>query len=200
MLLWVFNYPILRHARANGVPDAGFHESLERLKDISGHLLLHVFLPPLLFADCISMDWHTARRTLGQTCLLAFPGVLMAAALQAVVCTFALPYHWDWMMSCTFGSMLAATDPVAVVAMLKSLGAPASVTAIVAGESLLNDGSSIVLYKIFFEVRMSCSLHIVGTALHAASRCRTSACVVFRSTRFRAGPTERQSRASTSSP
>jgi NhaP-type Na+/H+ or K+/H+ antiporter len=150
MLLWILdNRTILAgHAKI----DVGFHDSLVRLGGISGRLILHIFLPPLLFADCISMDWHVVKRTIGQTFILAFPGIVVVSILQALVCTFALPYHWDWMLSCTFGAVLACTDTVAVLTMLKELGAPASVTAIVAGESLFNDGTSIVLYTIFFKI------------------------------------------------
>ena len=150
ILLWVLDNRAVLAGRAE--IDVGFHETLTRWEGISGHLILQIFLPPLLFADCIGMDWHTVKRTFGQTLILAFPGIVVVAVLQALICTFALPYHWDWMLSCTFGALLAATDPVAVVAMLKELGAPASVTAIVAGESLFNDGSSIVLYKVFFMI------------------------------------------------
>ena len=150
ILLWILDN---RAVLAGGAEiDVGFHETLTRWEGISGHLILQIFLPPLLFADCIGMDWHTVKRTFGQCLILAFPGIVVVAVLQALICTFALPYHWDWMLSCTFGALLAATDPVAVVAMLKELGAPASVTAIVAGESLFNDGSSIVLYKVFFMI------------------------------------------------
>ena len=150
MLLWILdNRAVLAgHAKV----DVGFHDSLLRWEGISGRLILHIFLPPLLFADCISMDWHVVKRTFGQTFILAFPGIVVVSILQAIVCTFALPYHWDWMLSCTFGAVLACTDTVAVLTMLKELGAPASVTAIVAGESLFNDGTSIVLYTIFFKM------------------------------------------------
>ena len=49
----------------------------------------------------------------------------------------------------SFGAILAATDPVAVVALLKSLGASPKLTVLIAGESLLNDGTAIVLFVIF---------------------------------------------------
>ena len=50
----------------------------------------------------------------------------------------------------TFGAICAATDPVAVVALLKSLGASTGLTMIITGESLLNDGTAMVLFNIFF--------------------------------------------------
>ena len=53
-------------------------------------------------------------------------------------------------MCMTFGAICAATDPVAVVALLKSLGASTGLTMIITGESLLNDGTAMVLFNIFF--------------------------------------------------
>ncbi len=53
-----------------------------------------------------------------QVLLLAFPGVVVGAALTAVFVKYAFPYNWTWLESLLFGSMLSATDPVAVIALL----------------------------------------------------------------------------------
>ena len=58
-------------------------------------------------------------------------------------------YGWNWQYALTFGSILAATDPVAVVALLKSVGASPKLTMLISGESLLNDGTAIVLFVLF---------------------------------------------------
>ena len=50
--------------------------------------------------------------------LLAGPGVVIGAALTAVFVKYAFPYNWTWIESLLFGSMLSATDPVAVIALL----------------------------------------------------------------------------------
>lgn len=52
---------------------------------------------------------------------LAGPGVIVGAFLTACFVKFVLPYDWDWNLSLVFGSMVAATDPVAVVALLEEL-------------------------------------------------------------------------------
>ena len=49
---------------------------------------------------------------------MAFPGVIVGAALTAVFVKYAFPYNWSWLESLLFGSMLSATDPVAVIALL----------------------------------------------------------------------------------
>ena len=59
-----------------------------------------------------------------------------------VLCYLQLtfPYNWDWKTSLLLGALLGATDPVAVVALLKELGASKTMTTIIEGESLMNDG------------------------------------------------------------
>lgn len=52
---------------------------------------------------------------------LALPGVILGATLTAVFIKLVLPYDWDWELCFVFGSMVAATDPVAVVALLEEL-------------------------------------------------------------------------------
>lgn len=52
----------------------------------------------------------------------------------------AFPYDWNWKTSLLLGAILSATDPVAVVALLKDLGASKKLSTIVEGESMMNDG------------------------------------------------------------
>jgi sodium/hydrogen exchanger 10/11 len=104
--------------------------SLDEWENIDGHLLLLVFLPPLLFVDTIHLEWHRTYKCLGQCIVLAGPGVLVSAGLTAVYVRFVLPYGWGWDLALAFGSVLAATDPVAVVALLNELGASPVLTAL----------------------------------------------------------------------
>lgn len=53
---------------------------------------------------------------------------------------FVFPFNWNWKMSLLLGGLLSATDPVAVVALLKELGASKKLNTIIEGESLMNDG------------------------------------------------------------
>ena len=123
--------------------------SVERWVQLDGHALLFIFLPPLLFADTMHMDWALFKVSLGQCMLLASTGVLLGALLTALY-AMALPYGWDFGLALGFGAVQAATDPVAVVSLLASLGAPATLTMIISGESLLNDGSAIVVWNVAF--------------------------------------------------
>ena len=60
--------------------------------------------------------------------------------LTGTMARYVLPYNWDWPIALNLGAMLSATDPVAVMAICKSLGVSERLTMLVAGESLLNDG------------------------------------------------------------
>jgi len=111
------------------------------------HLLLATFLPALLFADSMGLNWHVWKRCLGKCLLLAVLGVLIGSGLTTLVGVYVLPYEWTWSQAALFGSAVSATDPVAIVAILKELGAPEQLTMTVSGESLLNDGTAIVLFN-----------------------------------------------------
>ena len=117
---------------------------------MDGHLLLYAFIPPLVFGDAMNLDFNILKNCLSQCATLAFPGVAIGAALFAVVVKYIIPstVHWGWDLSLAFGAVMSATDPVAVVALLKQLGAPDSLTMIIGGESLLNDGMAMILWAV----------------------------------------------------
>ncbi len=111
---------------------------------------MFVFLPPLIFGEAMSLNWYHLKGGFVQSVILAGPGVLIGAALMGLMTKAILPYNWNWNLLMTFGSILSATDPVAVVALLKSVGASPKLTILIVGESLLNDGSAMVLFSIFY--------------------------------------------------
>ena len=89
------------------------------------------------------------QTTFWQCFLLAVPGVVLSTALTAVFSLFVLP-AWDWKLCFIFGSIVSATDPVAVVAILKSAGASPKLTTLIIGESLMNDGTAMIFFSLFF--------------------------------------------------
>merc|ERR1719229_196154 len=117
---------------------------------VDPHLLLFTFLPPLLFGDAMTIDTHVAKRTGGQCLILAGPGVVIGSMATALVLYFMLPYGWDFPTSLMVGSILAATDPVAVVSLLKDMGASPVLTMQIQGESLLNDGTAMVVFSVAY--------------------------------------------------
>ncbi len=91
---------------------------------IEGELILLVFLPGLLFLDSYNLDIHLFTQSFSQLLIFAFPMVLAGTSLTALVAYYILPYGWSFDLCMTFGSILAATDPVAVAALMNELGAP----------------------------------------------------------------------------
>ena len=73
-----------------------------------------------------------------------------------------LPYEWSWFFRCMFGSIAAATDPVAVVALLNALGASPGLTMTITGESLFNDGTAMVLFLLFDSLAQKHKKYISG--------------------------------------
>ncbi|KAL4196021.1 hypothetical protein AMTRI_Chr04g243960 [Amborella trichopoda] len=126
--------------------------SIRVWSDINPKLLLSVFLPALLFESSFAMEVHQIKRCLAQMVLLAVPGVLISTFCLGIACKLWFPFGWNWKTSLLLGGLLSATDPVAVVALLKELGASKKLNTIIEGESLMNDGTAIVVYQLFFEM------------------------------------------------
>lgn len=116
---------------------------------IDGEVLLLVFLPGLLFLDSYNTNVYLFKQAFSQLLVFAFPMSLCGTILTALVAYFVLPYGWSSDLCMLLGSILAATDPVAVAVLLKELGAPPRLQTHIAGESLLNDGAAVVFFKIF---------------------------------------------------
>ncbi len=113
---------------------------------VTPELVLLVLLPGLVFEAAFHTDLTSVRRTLGGIVLLAIPGVLITAAIVAVALHAATGL--DPELALVVGAMVAATDPVAVIATFKRVGAPRTLATLVEGESLFNDGTAIVVFTI----------------------------------------------------
>lgn len=131
-------------------------DSLYNAAHIDPHLLFYIFLPILIFEAAFAMDFHTFKKTAVNSIVLAVPGILVAIILSALI-VIAIDYFdiglegWsNWSLALLFGAVISATDPVAVVALLKELGASKKLGTTIEGESLLNDGTAIVIFMVFF--------------------------------------------------
>jgi len=124
---------------------------LRVLNNVNPDFLLLIFIPPLIFESSFSSNYHTIRAEFGQALILAGPGVVIASFVTAFFAYYiyaAFTSYWKFYECLLFGSIVSATDPVAVVALLKELGASARLSTLIEAESLLNDGSAVVLYHI----------------------------------------------------
>ncbi len=107
-------------------------------------LIFSIFLPPLVFEAALSIRWTDLKRDLPVVTLLATLGVLLAAALTAVGMRYVL--GWNWGSAILFGVLIAATDPVSVVATFKEAAVQGRLRLLIEAESLLNDGTAAVAF------------------------------------------------------
>jgi Na+:H+ antiporter len=128
-----------------------------RPPQLTQELLFGVFLPGLIFEAAFHFDFGDFRRDQAFILTLAVPGVLAAiiitaAMLMPAAALLPLPHALTWMHALVFGALVAATDPIAVVGLFRNLGAPRRLAALLEGESLLNDGTSIVFFTLILSV------------------------------------------------
>jgi NhaP-type Na+/H+ or K+/H+ antiporter len=83
------------------------------LQRIDPHTLLALFMPLLVVPSGLGMKWNLVTRVFEKSLVLAVLGTLINGSLIALVAKYVLPYGWDWVECLLFGSILAATDPVA---------------------------------------------------------------------------------------
>lgn len=133
---------------------------LVRVPTLDPEVVLFAFLPPLLFDAAFRLDAREVRLVARPVLLLAIPGVAITAAVvggtMAVVLGLSLP------VGLLFGSIVAATDPVAVTAIVKRLGLPSRIEVISEAESLVNDGMAITLYTALVGLAVSGRADILG--------------------------------------
>jgi monovalent cation:H+ antiporter, CPA1 family len=117
--------------------------------EISSELLLAVLIPGLVFEAAYRIDVPDLVPALPAVTMLATVGVLITAAIVALVlsATTGMPFAVAFLA----GTMLAATDPAAVVAVISKLRAPRRLTTLVEAESLFNDGTGIVIFVVAVE-------------------------------------------------
>jgi len=109
---------------------------------LSRGLIFNVLLPPLVFEAALQLEWRRFRGELPLTLTLAFAGVAIAAAVVAAGMHYAA--GWSWIGAAMFGMLIAATDPVSVIAAFREMRAEKRLSMVVESESLLNDGVAAV--------------------------------------------------------
>ena len=122
---------------------------------LSRDLIFDVFLPPLIFEAALQLEWRRFRDELPLTLVLAMVGVALAAGVVAAgMHVFA---GWSWLGALLFGVLIAATDPVSVIASFRQIGVEPRVAMIVESESLLNDGVAAVAFDVLSAVAAGAS-------------------------------------------
>ncbi|MCJ7715675.1 MAG: Na+/H+ antiporter [Anaerolineales bacterium] len=125
----------------------------QREINVSPELFLGLLVPPLIFEAAFQVKAKDLMADLAPILSLAIPGVLLTTFLVGGV------LYWGTDFSLTtallFGSLIAATDPVAVVALFRSLGVPHRLQLLLEGESLLNDGTAIVIFNLMVTIAVT---------------------------------------------
>jgi monovalent cation:H+ antiporter, CPA1 family len=114
--------------------------------ELTSELILALFVPPLIFEAAFHIGFQQLRASLFPILVLAIPGVLLTTAIVGLIVAAAVDMSLT--SALVFGALIAATDPVAVIALFRSLGVPKSLALVVEGESLFNDGTAIVVFNL----------------------------------------------------
>jgi CPA1 family monovalent cation:H+ antiporter len=117
----------------------------------TGAMLTHDFifdvvLPPLLFESALSIRWCELRRDMLPVVALSTLGVVISAVVVAAGMVEFLA--WPASPAIVFGALIAATDPIAVLAMFKDIGIKGRLRLLVESESLFNDGIAAVIFAL----------------------------------------------------
>ena len=114
--------------------------------ELNPELALALFLPPLLQVSAYRTDWPAFRSNLRPILLLAVGAVFFTAAAVAVVAKWMVP-TLPWWAAVALGAIVAPPDAVAAASVLKQFKLPRRIVVVLEGESLINDASSLVLYR-----------------------------------------------------
>ena len=113
---------------------------------LSHDFIFEVVLPPLLFEAALSIRWRELRQDMLPVVVLSTLGVVISAVVVATGMVKFLA--WPAAPALGFGVLIAATDPIAVLAMFKDTGIKGRLRLLVESESLFNDGVAAVLFAL----------------------------------------------------
>ncbi|RKZ70583.1 MAG: sodium:proton antiporter [Gammaproteobacteria bacterium] len=117
-------------------------------------IIFYVFIPVLVFESAYNIDKQQLKNNLLVVLFLAIIAMLLTCFIAAVLLFYGIAHDTGflWIAALITGAILAATDPVAVVDKLREMKAPARISVLLEGESLLNDASAIVLFSLFLSM------------------------------------------------
>jgi Na+:H+ antiporter len=118
--------------------------------EISPEIILALLVPPLVFEAAFHIHIEDLRHDFWLIILLAIPGVILTTVMVGLLVSWgtglAIP------IALVFGALVSATDPVAVVALFRRIGAPRRLQVLLEGESLFNDGTAIVMFGLMLTI------------------------------------------------
>jgi len=129
--------------------------------ELTPELILALFVPPLVFEAAFHLNFTELRRNLTSILVLAVPGVILTTLIVGGLLVFGTSLSLP--VALVFGALIAATDPVAVVALFRLLGVPKRLAVLVEGESLLNDGTALVLFNLMLAVALTGQFNLINS-------------------------------------
>ena len=117
-------------------------------------IIFYVFIPVLVFESAYNIDKSQLKKNLVVILFLAIVAMLLTCFIVAALLFYGIGHEsgFPWAAALITGAILAATDPVAVVAKLREMDAPKRVSVLLEGESLFNDATAIVLFGLFLSM------------------------------------------------
>ncbi len=149
-----------------------YEESLLRSIDFSD-VLMQGMLSLLLFAGALHVDLSELKALRWPVASLALVGTLVSTLIVGHGLWAALPWvglELPLMYCLLFGALISPTDPIAVMGIVKSAGAPKNLEHVIAGESLFNDGVGVVIFSLLLGMLVSGSAPTTGAALALLAR------------------------------
>jgi CPA1 family monovalent cation:H+ antiporter len=131
--------------------------------ELTPELILALFVPPLVFEAAFHLNLQELSRNLPAILLLAVPGVILTMFIIGGILSFSIKLSLP--IALLFGALIAATDPVAVVALFRTLGVPKRLLVLIEGESLFNDGTAIVLFQIMLAVVLTSKFNLANSVV-----------------------------------
>ena len=123
----------------------GFVPGLPRIA-LEPEVVFLLFLPPLLYVSALFTSWRDFRANLRPISLLAVGLVLMTTCVIAAVAHWAIDLPWT--SAFVLGAIVSPTDAIAATSVAQRLGVPRRILTVLEGESLINDATGIVAYRI----------------------------------------------------
>jgi len=135
---------------------------------ISPELILLIFLPALLFEASWNLKLQHLRENIGPILLLATLGVGISVGVIGLILREGIQIPWS--SALLFGAIISATDPVSVLALFRKLNLPTRLTTTLEGESLLNDGTAVVVFRIILGVAAGSGVDSTGSLVLGSLR------------------------------
>lgn len=154
LVLFIFGMTIYGSMMAIGSENlpGTFLQSLSRIRKIDNSVLYYIALPILLYEATQAINWYRFCNFLVGGVALAVGGVILQVVILGVLFRYTLggDTHWSYTKSFLLASILSSTDPVAVMSVLGDVRAPTKIISMFNGESLINDGTSVLMFQFFY--------------------------------------------------